>query len=195
VTKRRLVLPFVMVVAATFTSVGRAQDRMPAIPADKMTDAQKKAVAEAMPNGGELPRYLAAMVHSPDVMPHVKALGDYAVRGNTVFSARQKEFMILIALKHWGYMGPWSGHFQSAVKEGVDERTGKAIEQGQKPTTMAADEQLLYDYCTQLLKPQVVDLAVYKGVVEKFGEKGVTDAIALMGYYSINAMTFNATLH
>jgi hypothetical protein len=48
----RLVAPFVLLSLPGL----HAEDRLPPVPADKMTDAQKKAAAEATaPRGGELP--------------------------------------------------------------------------------------------------------------------------------------------
>ena len=192
---RRVLLPMALVAVVAPSSPARGQDRMPPIPADKMTEAQKKIVAEAVPSGGELPTYLVPLLRSPETVLPVKALGDYAVRGKTVFSPKLREFVIIIALKHWKYTRPWAGHYQSALKAGLAEPVAKAIDQGQTPTGMAADEQLLYDFTTQLLKPQIVDVGTYGRMVDKFGEKGVIDTIALVGYYSILGMTFNTSLH
>ena len=70
------------IVIATLLSMGgmaaMAQDRMPQIPADKLTEAQKKASAEFAEGRGYAVRGpFAAMLRSPEVMLRAKAMGDY----------------------------------------------------------------------------------------------------------------------
>jgi 4-carboxymuconolactone decarboxylase len=57
---------------------------------------------------------------------------------------------------------------------------------------MKEDEVLLYDLVTQVYRDHNISDATYDAAVKKFGEKGVTDAIALAGYYGITAMSLIA---
>src|SRR5579863_2242602 len=77
-----------------------AQDRMPPIPADKMTDAQKKAVAEYKElRGADLtgpPR--SVILRVPDlVVPSLQMR--LQNQKNSAFSPRLTEFAILIAAR------------------------------------------------------------------------------------------------
>jgi 4-carboxymuconolactone decarboxylase len=59
-------------------SPSRAQDRMPPIPADKLTDAQKKAAeAFAEGRGYAIRGPFVPLIRSPEVMLRAKAMGDY----------------------------------------------------------------------------------------------------------------------
>jgi len=53
---------------------------------------------------------------------------------------------------------------------------------------MPEDEQIVYDFCTELHQNQSVSDATYAQAVKKFGEKGVVDMVGLTGYYVMISM-------
>jgi hypothetical protein len=56
----------------------KAQDRMPPIPADKLTEAQKKAAEVFAEGRGYAVRGpFVPLIRSPEVMLRAKAMGDY----------------------------------------------------------------------------------------------------------------------
>ena len=54
-----------------------AQNRMPPIPADKMTNDQKKALEDFLAARGTPTGPWVALLRSPDVMTRARALSDY----------------------------------------------------------------------------------------------------------------------
>src|SRR4029077_7534807 len=101
-------------VIATLLSTGgmaaMAQERMPQIPADKMTDAQKKAAADFAEGRGYAVRGpFAAMLRSPEVMLRAKAMGDY-LRYKSTIPPHLNEFAILITARAWGQNYEWQAH-------------------------------------------------------------------------------------
>src|SRR5205807_1703316 len=70
-----------------------AQNRMPGIPADKLTDAQKKALDQFISKrGGPLVRGpFLALLRSPDVMTPAEILGEY-LQFKTVLPPKLREF-------------------------------------------------------------------------------------------------------
>ena len=56
---------------------------------------------------------------------------------------------------------------------------------------MAEDEDILYDFCTELLYNQSVSDPTYAKAVAKFGEPGVVEAASLEGYYTFLSMVMN----
>ena len=167
---------------------------MPLVPADKQSDAQKKAVAEiAAQNNGTLPAYLNPFVRNPEVMKRVNGLGDYVVRGKTALDRRQSELVILLVIRDWSQRYMWSNHQQAALRAGVKPEVVAAIGDGRRPETLAADEAALYDFCTELLVHRSVSDATYARMTGMFGETGVLDTIGLAGYYTVLSMTYNTT--
>ncbi len=74
------------------------------------------------------------------------------------------------------------------MKAGLDPAIPAAIAAGKRPPGMSEDQALLYDLITENYRDHVVSDATYNAAVKRFGEKGVTDATGLAGYYGITAM-------
>src|SRR5579871_5905180 len=103
---RRIVQPrlFVTLLVLSFLPCATlsAQDRMPPIPADKMTAAQKKAVAEYKDlRGADLtgPPW-TVILRVPDLVVPSLQLRLHNQR-NSALSAKLTELAIMIAARHW----------------------------------------------------------------------------------------------
>jgi len=167
-----------------------AQERMGAVPADKMTPAQKQAVADHTAARGQLTGPWQVLVRSPELMGRVRGLSDY-VRFNSALPPRLSEFVILITAREWSQAYEWNAHQPLAIKGGLNPDIAKAIIEGRRPTGMAEDEEVLYDFVTELLQNHSVSDPTYARAMAKFGEKAVLDTIGLMGHYSLIAMVLN----
>lgn len=184
--KRSLVL--VVALALPLTAV--AQERMGAVAPNGMTPEQKKAVADHTAARGQLTGPWQVLVRNPELMGRVRGLSDY-VRYNTSLPPRLSEFVILITARQWSQAYEWYAHQPLAVKGGLNPEIAKAIAEGRRPAGMAEDEEVLYDFATELLQNRSVSDATYARATGKFGEKTVLDAIGLMGHYSLIAMVLN----
>jgi alkylhydroperoxidase family enzyme len=119
-----------------------AQDRMPEIPADQMTDAQKTAASEFAEGRGYAVRGpFAAMLRSPEVMLRAKAMGDY-VRFKSTIPARLNELAIIITARQWSQNYEWQAHRPLAEKAGIRPEIAQAIADGRRPIGMGADEEI-----------------------------------------------------
>jgi 4-carboxymuconolactone decarboxylase len=56
---------------------------------------------------------------------------------------------------------------------------------------MPRDEAIIYDFCTELHQQKVVSDPTYQAALERFGEQGLMDLIAVNGYYTLVAMVLN----
>lgn len=178
-----------------FGAVGSAsaQERMPPIPADKLSAEQKKAVEEYKASRAGTPGGpWAAMLRSPDMMNRGRALSDY-LRFKSVLMPRQTEFVILITAREWTQNYEWNAHHALAMKAGLNPDIAKALAEGRRPERMAEDEEILYNFCTELHGNHSVSDATYARMVGKFGEQGVIDTIGLSGWYTLVAMVLNTS--
>jgi 4-carboxymuconolactone decarboxylase len=97
-----------------------AQDRMPPIPAEKMTEAQKQAAAQFKANRGQdVFGPFVPLSRSPEVMLRTMALGDY-LRYKTTLGNPLNEFVILITARHFTQHYEWSVHYPIALDAGVN---------------------------------------------------------------------------
>jgi 4-carboxymuconolactone decarboxylase len=168
-------------------------DRMPPIPADKWTDAQKKA-AEEITSGPrkELVGPFIPLLRSPEFMSRLQKVGEY-LRYNTKLGPNISEFIILQIARQWTQQFEWYSHESLALKAGVKEDTIKAIAEGQRPVAMTPDEEMVYEFVTELRLHQSVSDPVYAKVVNRFGEQGIIDITGLCGYYTLLGMLMNVT--
>jgi 4-carboxymuconolactone decarboxylase len=178
-----------LIVCAT----ARAQERMPPIPAEKMTDAQKKAVADYKTIRGSAltgPPWSVILRAPALVVPSVQIRLHYLNDG--ILNQRLTEFAILFAARQWTNNYEFNAHHDAAVKAGLRPEIIDAIIEGRRPDRMAEDEQILYDFCTELQLNQSVSDRTYARALEKFGEAGIVEMASIQGYYTYLAMIMNA---
>jgi len=181
----------VLVVALGLAAPARAQDRMPPIPADKLTDAQKKAMAEfAAARKTEVSGPFWPLLRSPEVMNRARAMGDY-LRFASVLPPRLSEFAILITARQWTQNYEWDVHAPLAQQGGLKPTIIAALADGRRPEGMATDEDVLYTFCDELHRNQSITDDTYARAVRTFGEQGVIDILGISGYYTMLAMVLN----
>jgi 4-carboxymuconolactone decarboxylase len=169
-----------------------AQDRMPPIPADKMTDAQKKAVADykAIRKTDLVAPPWTVLLRVPDLVVPSLQLRLHNQQ-NSALTPKLTEFAILIAARHWTNSFEWNAHYTLGEKAGLSTAIMAAVADGRRPERMADDEEVLYDFCMELLHNKSVSDATYERTRAKFGESGVVEAAGLQGYYTYLAMVMN----
>ena len=169
-----------------------AQDRMPMIPADKLTDAQKKAIADYkdIRNVDLTGPPWSVLLRVPDLVVPSLQMRLHNLN-NSALSAKLTELAILIAARNWTNYYEWNSHSQEAVTAGLSAAIIAAVAAGRRPEKMPEDEEILYDFCMELLHNQSVSDPTYARAVAKFGEPGVVEAASLVGYYTYLAMVMN----
>ena len=169
----------------------RAQERMPPVPAEKMTEAQKKVAAEfaavrnAAPTGP-----FAVLLRVPELMD-LSFKWRQHVQARSALDQRLTELAILVTARHWTQQYEWNAHAPAALKAGLAPEIVAAIGEGRRPDRMADDEAVLYELLTELQRNHAVSDATYARALAKFGEPGIVEAASLAGYYSMLAMVMN----
>jgi len=168
-----------------------AQDRMPPIPADKLTAAQRTAIEEfKAARSAEISGPFVPLLRSPEVMTRARAMGDY-LRYKSALPPRLSEFVILITARRWTQQYEWNAHQPLALKGGVTADVVAAIAEGRRPEHMAADEDAVYTLVEEIDRNRSVSDATYSRAVAAVGEQGVIDTLGLVGYYTMLAMVMN----
>jgi 4-carboxymuconolactone decarboxylase len=167
------------------------QDRMPEIPADKLSEAQKKATEKFREGRGtQIFGPFVPLLRSPELMLADKAMGDY-LRFKSVLPPRIREFVILITARHWMQQYEWDVHCPIAIKAGLGQDIAKSVAEGRRPTVMSDDEDAAYEFCVELHRNGSVSDPTYAAALAKFGEQGVVDIVGLSGFYTLQAMILN----
>jgi 4-carboxymuconolactone decarboxylase len=126
----------------------------------------------------------------PELADRLQTLGE-SIRFRSSLPPRLNEFAILITARHWDAQYEWFAHHRLAMAGGLDPAIAEEVRNGRVPVGMKPDEQVVYDFTTELHDKHAVSDALYKRAVDAFGEKGVADLIAVTGYYVLVAMTVN----
>src|SRR3954468_17392459 len=156
----KLIFPLV-VIAMAMASSARAQDRMPPIPADRLTDAQKKAIEEfKVARSADISGPFVPLLRSPEVMTRARAMGNY-LRNKSALPPRLSEFVILLTARRWTQQYEWNAHQPLALKGGVKADVVTAIAEGRRPEHMAADEEAVYSLVEELDRNRSVSDATY----------------------------------
>src|SRR5579863_7364015 len=150
------------------TTTGFAQDRMPLIPADKMTEAQKKVASDiaAGPRGSmNTTGPFIPLLRTPELLDAVQRMGVYMVYHHFL-PEKLMELTILITVRRWTDQYEWNSHYPRALKAGVKADIANAIADGRRPTGMSEDEELAYDFTSEVDLTGSVSDATYARAVD-----------------------------
>src|SRR5690606_14081461 len=125
-------------------------DRMPPIPPERMTEAQR-AVAEEFKakRGHDVDGPFLALIRSPEIFKAADHLGRY-IRFESPIPSKLKEMAILITARRWTQQYEWYTHRQVAMHAGLSPAIADAIAEGRVPDQLAEDEDAVYRFCTEL---------------------------------------------
>ena len=166
-------------------------DRMPPIPAEKMSPEQKMAAEEiASGRRGVVSGPFVPALRSPEFTRRLQRLGEY-LRYDHSLEPRVREMVILMTARTWTQQYEWHVHAPIALEAGLAPEVVDAISRNVRPSNMAVDEELVYDFFTELQRDKSVGEPTYARAIEAFGEKGVIDLVGAVGYYTTLAMIMN----
>jgi 4-carboxymuconolactone decarboxylase len=180
-----------LIVAVMLSSKVSAQDRMPAIPFDKMNDLQKKYAEEIIkgPRGALYGPFIP-LIRSPELMDRSQRIGEY-LRFKSAIGTKLTEFVIMIVARQWTQQVIWSIHEPISLRAGIKPEVIKALADGRRPVGMNEDEDILYNFCMELHTNKNISDVTYDRALKRFGEQGVIDTLGINGYYTLIAMVMN----
>lgn len=178
--------------ALSLSCVAMAQDRLPEIPPDQLTEAQKEA-SKTFLEDRKVPVFgpFVPLLRSPQLMLQAMSMGDY-LRYHNSLPQKINEFVILITARVWTQQLEWQIHYPIALKAGLPQSIADAVAKGDRPQGMDEAEEIVWDFSTQLHQDKKVDAKTWSRAVAEFGEQGVIDMAGTNGYYDFLAMTMNA---
>jgi 4-carboxymuconolactone decarboxylase len=175
-----------------FSACVFAQNRMPQIQPDKQTPDQKKAfevITKTRGPAGAAGPFIP-LLRSPEFMNRIQAVGAY-LRFDNSLPQKLVEMTILMTARHLTQQYEWDSHYPLAMKAGLKPEHAAAIAAGRHPEGLAEDEDMMYNYVTELLQNKSVSDATYGRMVAKFGEQGAVDGAGTVGYYLTVGLVLN----
>lgn len=146
--------------------------------------------AAVVPGATSLGSPFNVYLRSPVLAENLRKVFEH-VRFKSTLPPRLNELAILVTARQWTAQYEWLAHHRLALKAGLNPAIAEDIAQGRRPTGMQEDEAIIYDFSYELHTKHAVSDAVFKAAVDKFGEQGVMDLIAVNGIYVLTAMVLN----
>jgi 4-carboxymuconolactone decarboxylase len=180
-----------LMAAVTSMHAAVAQERMPPIPPEQMTEAQKTVVSEVVsgPRGRLSPPFVP-ILRSPELLARLQKVGEYLIYHNSL-EPRLFELSVLMLARQWTQQFEWRHHYPLALKAGLRQDTLDAIAEGRRPPHLSEDESLVFDFVTELLGNKSVSEPTYARFAARFGAQNLVDLIGTMGFYTSIAMVAN----
>lgn len=179
-----------------------AGQRFKQIPLENLTPEQR-VLAEAIRSGprggvknsaaakpGPLGGPFNVWLRSPGIGNLIQSLGA-EIRFRSTLPPKLNELAIMVTARQWTSQYEWFAHHRLALEAGLDPAIGADIAQGRRPAKMSEDEAIVHDFSRELHETQGVSDATYQTALDRFGERGVMDLIAVNGYYVLVSMCLN----
>src|SRR5580692_464921 len=112
----------------------------------------------------------------------------YYLRWQTSVPTKLNEFAILIIGRQWRSQVEWFAHAPLAAKAGLSTDIIAELKEGKRPSKMADDEALTYDFVTELSTTQKVSDETYARTKKVFNDQQIVDLTAVAGSYMTVAM-------
>jgi 4-carboxymuconolactone decarboxylase len=159
---------------------------------DDMKPEQRAVYAQTVAGRrGSVPANVLVWLHSPDLAARAQKLGEL-VRYDTKLPPRQSELAILVVARHWTARYEWAVHVTEALRAGVPAAVIDAIRDRQPPAFADAASQAIFDFTSALVSTGRVSDEVYKAAAAELGVRPLVELVALVGYYTMVALTLNA---
>lgn len=166
-------------------------DRFKPLTYEQMTPEQKTLVDHVLSGErGSMNGPYNAFLRSPEMGDLAQKFGAH-MRFHSSLSAKLNEFAILLTGRFWNSQFEWYAHHRIALQAGLSPAVIDSVAGGKRPALMQPDEEVVYNFCTELLNTRQVSDATFNATVDKFGERGVVDLIGVMGYYHLVSMLLN----
>jgi 4-carboxymuconolactone decarboxylase len=170
----------------------RTLPRIP-LPAPEEMNPEQRRVYEAIVGGprGRLVGPLRAALHRPELADKWQQFGEL-LRYRTALPPKLSELAILVTARHTRSNLEWIVHEQMAIKAELPLAIIADIFAQRRPADADADMLIIHDYAFELNENNTVSDDVHRRVTERFGVVAVVELTALVGYYTMVAMTLNA---
>ena len=130
------------------------------------------------------------LIRAPEICEYASKLGEH-LRWGTSLPDRLSELAIITTARFWRAQYEWYAHAPLAEQAGVPAAAIEAIRTDGTPLFTAADERLVYHICSEIFRTQRLSDDSFRQAIEGFGEQGLVEVIAIIGYYTLIGNTLN----
>lgn len=161
------------------------------ISAAEMTPPQRR-VHDVIVSGkrGRFGGPFQLLIRAPEICEHASQLGEH-LRWGTSLPPRLSELAIICTARFWRAQYEWYAHAPLAEEAGIPAAAIEAIRTGGTPMLGEKDEALVYRVCNEIFRTQRLSDESFAEAISAFGERGVVEIVAIIGYYTLIGNTLN----
>ncbi len=131
-----------------------------------------------------------ALLHSPEMAQRTMHLGSY-VRFESGLDHKVIEFAALVAARELDCKHEWAAHVGHGQKAGISMDTIRAVYQKQGVETFPTEDAQLVSFVREMIHQHRVSEPTFQAIHARFGDKGMVELSATVGYYAMLACTLN----
>lgn len=175
--------------ATIFAALAHCKEpRFPQLTMDQLNDQQKPLGEQIMKvSSVGLGGPYNPMIRSPVLGQRLYDLF-YYLRWQTSVPTKLNEFAILIVGRQWRSQVEWLVHAPLAAKAGLSAEVIAELKAGNRPSKMAEDEAVTYDFVTELTSARKVSDETYARAKKIFNDQQIVDLTVVTGNYVMVAM-------
>jgi len=164
------------------------ESRFPQLRLDQLDDQQKSLGEQVMKVSSiGIAGPYNPMLRSPVLGQRLLDLFHY-LRWETSVPIPLNEFAILIIARQWRSQVEWYAHAPLAAKAGLSSDIIAELKTGTRPSQMAEDEAVVYDFVSELTTTHAVSDQTYARAKKLFSDQQIVDLTAVAGNYVMVAM-------
>ena len=164
------------------------EPRFPQLTMEQLSEAQKPLGEQIMKvSSVGLGGPYNPMIRSPVLGQRLYDLF-YYLRWQTSVPTKLNEFAIIIIGRQWRSQVEWFAHAPLAAKAGLSADIIAELKAGKRPSNMAEDEAVVYDFVTELTTTQKVADETFARAKKVFNDQQIVDLTAVAGNYVMVAM-------
>jgi 4-carboxymuconolactone decarboxylase len=133
----------------------------------------------------------AAWFVIPEIADCVNQLVE-RLRFDSELDKRVYELITLVVAAEWAAAFIWEGHEKAALAAGVNPAAVEALAKREVPAFERDDERLAYELTQALQKEHTFSEELFERGRALFGMRGLVELVAVVGYYTMNAMAVRA---
>lgn len=154
-----------------------------------VTDDQLRVFDAVVESRGKMIRPFEVLLHAPSVAEPLSEVGA-RLRFAGSLPDHDRELVILTAATVHGCAFEWDSHYSIAIAAGVRQEAIDHLRGGR--ATLTEHEETVISYVRQLCADSTVSPEVFARALETFGQSGVVELTATVGYYTLLAFVMGA---
>jgi 4-carboxymuconolactone decarboxylase len=131
-----------------------------------------------------------ALLHSPEMAYRTMHLGSY-VRFESSLDHKLIEFTALVAARELDCKHEWAAHVNHGQKAGISMDTIRAVYQKKGAETFSTEDAQIVSFVREMIHQHRVSEPTFQAIHARFGDKGMVELSATVGYYAMLACTLN----